>query len=374
MKKTPMDPIAVGDLTAYLRKTGWQLADTLHNRLMEFHGPHDVVLVVPNRDDYIDTSRRLREAVHLLSQVEDREPSRIVHAILSLDRDILRQRILAGGVGNSILSLEAATKIVNGLRNLVAYAACVEEDPRPYYAKSTRIGSDYAKTCRFGHTFQGSFGFTVEMPLPAYTGLPEVPLPPPFERRLMSRIARGLQAVNRGVVTGNVDVLIDQFPSGFNANMYEVLMATMDDIEGLEIEYSVDWSPEWPVEEDLASLEPIRLPKRSHQYMETAAKQLRKVDESKPRDITGLVVKLQSETPPQQDFEEEEAGGDRVVTLLWDDTSGRTLHVRVTLKPDEYRAACDAHRDGRSIVVTGLLEKPGKFWELMSPSNFRIEG
>ena len=88
MKNTTTYPLSVGDLTAYLRKTGWQLADTPHNRLLEFHGPHDVVLVVPNRDDYIDTSRRLMEAVQLLSQVEDREPGRIVHAILALDRDI----------------------------------------------------------------------------------------------------------------------------------------------------------------------------------------------------------------------------------------------------------------------------------------------
>jgi hypothetical protein len=37
------------------------------------------------------------------------------------------------------------------------------------YTKGRKIGKEYTHKCRFGHTFQGSFGLTIEMPLPPST-------------------------------------------------------------------------------------------------------------------------------------------------------------------------------------------------------------
>jgi len=44
--------------------------------------------------------------------------------------------------------------------------------------------------------------------------------------------------------------------------------------------------------------------------------------------------------------------------------------VRVALEPTDYARACDAHKAGLGVRVTGVVEKVGKFWKLMAPTNF----
>ena len=59
--------------------------------------------------------------------------------------------------------------------------------------------------------------------------------------------------------------------------------------------------------------------------------------------------------------------------LLRFETDGRQQHARVHLGAEEYRKACDAHRDGRRVRVWGRLEREGKQWRLMSPRDFRVD-
>ena len=51
---------------------------------------------------------------------------------------------------------------------------------------------------------------------------------------------------------------------------------------------------------------------------------------------------------------------------------GRSSLIRATLSPEEYRSACDAHRDGKTVSIKGKPEKPGKYLILTSPSDFKI--
>ncbi|HEX2571322.1 MAG TPA: hypothetical protein VH877_17320 [Polyangia bacterium] len=83
-------------------------------------------------------------------------------------------------------------------------------------------------------------------------------------------------------------------------------------------------------------------------------------DASADRELRGIVVRLERA---------ETAGGE---ILLRFEMGGRRQHARVQLEAADYRRACDAHRDGQGVRVRGYLEREGKEWRLMSPSDFQV--
>jgi len=304
--------------------------------------------------------------VRLLATVENVPESEVAQAIHAVDIDYLRLK-LPGPI-----SMEGAVAIVTRLKNLMAFAACAEEEPRRYFAKAPGIGRQHAERCRFGQTFHGSFGFTVESPLspPVQQTLPDFEARAPFERRVMERVARGLKLVQEAALTGNADLLLERYTSGFNANLCEVALGLVPSADESEVEYTIAWSPEWPAAADVAMQGSVRMGSRTRRYLETAAREMRQVERAPEVMVEGLITHLRAETAPLDDDEEEgDADLERQIVIAWT-TGGITLGVRVPLNVQDYRLACDAHRDGVPMKATGQLEKVGRYWMLTQPRGF----
>lgn len=158
------------------------------------------------------------------------------------------------------------------------------------------------------------------------------------------------------------------YGTGLNANLCEVLEETLKHADDAEMEYSVASSPEWPVPDELRGVGPVRLRPSAASFLGAAARQLRRLEESRTREISGTVVALQSDASASDDYEDLE----QVATILWEEQHGRKLRVRVSLEPADYVRACDAHKLGLGVTVTGRLEKVGKYWTLMAPSRFDV--
>ena len=54
------------------------------------------------------------------------------------------------------------------------------------------------------------------------------------------------------------------------------------------------------------------------------------------------------------------------------DVGGAPTRVQVVLNSDDYKKACDAHRDGHAVAVTGLLQREAKLYHLLTPQNFSV--
>ncbi len=48
--------------------------------------------------------------------------------------------------------------------------------------------------------------------------------------------------------------------------------------------------------------------------------------------------------------------------------------IYIDLSEENYRIACDAHRDGLEVEVSGILDKSGRTWYLTEVQNFYITG
>ncbi len=82
---------------------------------------------------------------------------------------------------------------------------------------------------------------------------------------------------------------------------------------------------------------------------------------------------LEAETVPDDDDDWEPDSSERKVVIKRDEPGEQPIKITTHLSPDDYRKACDAHRDARSVRVKGRLEKPGKPWVLQSPTDFVVD-
>src|ERR1017187_10294241 len=256
----PGGSVRVQDLALYLRKLRWQRVQHPNERLLVFeHGADDdLKIVLASSDDYDDSPGLIRNALELLAETQSVDIQQIVRAVHAIDRDILAVRFVGPQASSAGLRLDTATTLVLQLRDLLAYAACVEESPRPYFVRATSIGRQYTQSCIFGHTFPGSFGFTIESPTgPAPLSAP-ADTPQPFERRVVTRVLRGINDLRQALLSGEPELLVAGYETGLNANLCEVLEETLKHADDAEMEYSVAWSPEWPVPDELRGVGPVR--------------------------------------------------------------------------------------------------------------------
>jgi hypothetical protein len=220
---------------------------------------------------------------------------------------------------------------------------------------------------RFGQTERGSYVATIESHVtpPDQALIPGTPIPEPFSRRVLVRIMRGVAKLEQAIFAGNPQALKDGFRDGLNANMCEAILAMKPSLGEPQFEYRVSWAAILPGPQLPTS---VKLERRSLEFLESTARTLRNAQESVERLIEGKVVKLSSLDPMD---ELEELADDRQVTIRFD-LDARAQNVLVPLIYADYRRACDAHRDGKTISITGRLERTGKQWRLSGARDFQV--
>jgi hypothetical protein len=254
----------------------------------------------------------------------------------------------------------------------MGYAAYTKFNPQPFFDKAGSVSSEFTKSCRFAHTFRGSFGLTVECPVKATPVLPIEGIEPvvPFERKVFERVASGLDALRQAVEKQTVDSMVAGYQKGFSANMCRALAEVYERANGRRIEYDISWSPELasPVEQ---GWRPFVFEGRAYEFARAAAGELERVEKYPDSVVQGHVVALRSDTPPGLDQQEE---FEHLITMFWEREKDQPVRIRVPLSPPQYMQACDAHKEGRAIKIYGIPEKAGKFWTLTRPHDFTVLG
>jgi PIN domain nuclease of toxin-antitoxin system len=359
--------LTLGNFIPYLKMNNWN--QIVSDPFFVFQGHEDddgdpIKIVLPKGDDHDDVLRRYADAINLLSVLENRSPYEIIKTINSIDKDIIFIKF-----DTSSISLAQAAGFVEKIRRFWSLAASSEESPQQFLSKSLGIGMLYTDKCCFGHTIKGSFGFTIESPVsprphPQSTlDGGKVEQIPPFERRVVERIIRGIKNTQEAVIEGNVDILVNNYKTGLNANTCDVLSEILENFNEIQSEYFVSWSPIWEIKPDIANIR-VQLDSKAPEYLKSASKTLKQEDTVQIVTINGKIVELNRDL----DAHEEESSDESIIIVL--DESGRRVHV--LLSEDEYRDACNAHRDKKTISIVGTLEKIGHFWHLLAPHDFQI--
>lgn len=370
-----LDTLTPEQVASYLHRKGWRALDYPNSNLIVFGAPddNDLSLVIPSRRDFSDYPAKLRDSIRLLSEFYDQDSQTVIHNIAHWDRDVFKIRLDSPG-GEQLPPLDYATQMIAKYRDFVAFAAATEAEPRKFFAKLTGTGREFAEKCMFGHTFVGSFGLTIECPLdlPPQLPLPGVPSPRPFRRAVTERIATGYSNTAMAVVKDDPDIIVRNHNIGFSGNMCELLTDIYELSDGRSVSQRMIWAPELsPPQHLLIAEEPSRLDDRAYRMLKAASDALQTVeapDEDKL--IFGRITNLRSDVPPvpSEGFEQ----ATRTIVVLWEIEKQQPLKVHITLSLDQYRLACDAHKNGQKLRIIGKPRKTGKFWNLFDHHGFEI--
>ncbi|MFM9940486.1 MAG: hypothetical protein ACKVP7_13445 [Hyphomicrobiaceae bacterium] len=362
-------------LRRYLTLNGWHhFADVRRGmdifKLGFASGP-EVEIVLPQQTTGDDTLRRIAEALRTLSQINDQDIPSISAQIRAIAIDVLRSTVPDTLVRNEAIHLDVAAGFIKNVKQLLSAAATTELSPEPFFGRIKKGAKDFADECRFGHTFRGSFGFTIESPvLPNKAPtLDVIEQTPPFERRVMQRIARGLKTVQTAVNEQDVAPIMENFRTGLSANMCEELVDLSDSIKGERLAFEFAFSPEWRVSPDIVIGARFEVSGAHVELIKDAAKRLRLQDFERDRTINGRIVRLKSDKDPSDLLN---PMGSREITISWESEDFGEINVKVALTPQQYLLAVEAHKTGKPVQVGGLIERIGKTWRLSQPRDFII--
>lgn len=375
MNELPSSEEALKNLRRYLQSRGWIQAEHANNRIEVFHTPPDdnrefTSIFLPRSVEFRDAGSIMNEAVDLLAIHENTPAVKVVDHVLRWDRDILRSRLFKMIGTEDSLPLGIAANTIFALKEFLGYAAYTHSNPRPFFDKAGAISGAFADQCRFAHTFKGSFGLTVECPFTVESVLPLDGINPvvPPERQVFERVANGLHTLQESVKIDSIDPLLAGYLTGLNANMCRKLSEIFEKADGRRIEYDISWSPQIKTAYQ-EHWKPMVFDGRAYEFAKIAAVELEKSVTFPDSVVEGRIVVLKSEMPPGLD---EQAEFEHIITMFWEREKDQVVHIRVALSPDQYRFACDAHKDGRRIRVQGIPEKAGKFWSLTRAHDFMV--
>lgn len=366
--------LSLQSVKRYMRFTGWSRSQRLGGGLELYvlrDGDQPPVEVVLPEAQSPDAVRRVSFALRSLSQLHGLTIPELVASVQSLGFDIIKPKLPDHIVRNDSIALEVAADFILKMKRMMEISATAELGGERYFGRVRKEAQDYAQRCRFGHTFRGSFGFVIESPVqqndePTMDGVDQEP---PFERKVVQRIARGLKAVVAARAADDPSLLVQDYGSGLNANMAEELADVIEITGGATVSFGLSLSLEWRSPPDLQPQSQVEVGPGCIDVMREAARRLRQQEIDRNRVISGRITKLKSEDDPS-DFLQ--PGGGREVVVKWRSPDLGDLNVKVLLPPQEYLEAVEAHKAGRAVSVRGLLDKVGRSWELRDPTEFAV--
>lgn len=352
--------IELDDMTTYLGANGWK-RDEGFPRLdvLRFLGPvaddgEPLEIVLPADQAASDFADRVRDALATLSALNERSELDLAREVRRPGLDHLSVRFEGKQSEDGTLPLHVASDLIRRTHQLIVAVAAAEERPVPAYGRATQLAVQHAEACRFGQTSLGSFVLHVECPT---QGGGQQSMGAPFPRRVTNRLMRGLKRVGAAVLSGSPAALAQGHGDGLNANVCEALVELHRAAPELSVGFSVGFSPRVPVAPDLTG--EVVLRERAFELLEGAARAMRNTPALEEREIVGKIVRLAASDVDGDDDDPPE--GERTATLRFLE-SGRRQTAQLQLEPEDYRAACDAHRDGHQVRVTGTLERIGRKW------------
>ncbi|MFC3798109.1 hypothetical protein [Cohnella sp. GCM10012308] len=369
--------IELNKIVRYLLQNGWHQNYDFPNKNMYvfFKSLNDdpaqdtrTHVVLPAKETFVDYPIKLNDTLESLSIIEDRKISDIIKEILSPSSDNLEIRIISKFSENGTIPLNYASRLIQGLKNLIISSANTEENPRPFFKRPSFRAKKFGELFSLGQTSVGSYIVNIESGsledenLELYVG-EEGLTTAPFSRRIVQRIHNSMLQVKKfnqpNYKLG--DYLKNGYLFGLNANICEALIALFNDDESVKIETRIKYSSYLEKSNDFPEF--IQFNNADYHTLKMIANAFRE-QENEVMIIEGKISKLSTK-------EELQSTAYGVITIDYiEDGSKRS--VRVELNEDQYKVACDAHKLGKRIQAIGILDFSKKSWEIVQLEKFTI--
>ena len=240
--------ITPSSVDKYLLLTGWKRdANIKNNRMWVYYlkSEPSFRIAIPASESNPDYYARLYDIVETLCEIQNKKDSDIINSLKSAYTDRIQFRIITDSSSKGKLPLSFASQFVEGLHDLILYAACAEEKAQPVCVRAFNSAKNSLERLQFGQTEYGSFIFNVDVQVASEENeqlfleevMPAVSEPP--EHKIVRRIKTAFDQVD-SIATKQVkigDILDTAFENGMTANICDAIQKLRpEDAEDITLE------------------------------------------------------------------------------------------------------------------------------------------
>ncbi len=358
------------DVVTFLRTSEWVLSDSTSQRYTLWQRPsgegEPFEVLVPMSAEAQDFPQRIADALSTLEIVEGRPQEEILEDLLTPNADIVRIRTAGPDSHDGSLPFEDAVELVSHAREMLLAAACATVEPRPWFeTRKPAEVTEFVRRLRMGQTARGSFVMTIQCRVPPALGqcvLEAVHDVDPFERRVMHKLSLGLDVMQRAAsdtaARGELNAFRQAVGQGLSANLCNAVAGLVGRAEDQSVEVSFTWARVRKPRPN--SLSRVRFAPDTFPIIREAGRVLKEESPRPEFELEGPLVRL--------DRDRSEPGTITVGGFV----DGRPRKVRVDLGEDDYRRACDAHREGNLVRCIGTLVRERRTFVLREPREFTV--
>lgn len=353
----------------YLSFTGWTRDTSFANpKLMVFQNvaEEDLRIAAPATTAINDYFARIYDLVLTLSSLTNCPEDDIITSLKGIDVDRMQFRIIAESSKNGKIPLEYAARCIEGLKELVLYAACAEEKACPICIRTFNNAKGNLDKFQFEQTDVGSFIFNIGVKVVNEDGgqiyIPEVEPPP--EHRIVKRIEKAISQVTdvaeRRIAMS--DFVENAYKEGITANMCDAISMLKPEEGDIELETSIHYA-----EAITKRVTPIVVQKFDNIHfavLEEISKRYKNCTLIEDVTLRGMINMLSKSASSAEDGEN--------TVRLYTKIGGSSRAVTLHLSPENHKLACDAYRDDKEVEVAGTLDKSGRYWFFSQVDNFCI--
>ncbi|WLQ34665.1 hypothetical protein P8A18_15020 [Streptomyces castrisilvae] len=331
-------------------------------RLPGTNGAIEGRIMLPLARGFDDFSQRFTDTLLSLGHIHSLDAVTLYERIIATRADLFFIRLDQAMVDGTI-PFQQAEKALQALYKMMRSAATTAHDPsRSHSVRSPSVVSNFLEDdVRLGHTKRGSFVFTIVARLgdapPKSEG--QGPQAPPFPRRVMETLARGLETTERLTREWSDDVLTSPGRAGISAGLVESLEDLSQPSHLRQLDLSFEWAAAEPRPD--VGLATITLDRDVMVELPRVRERLvRQEEPPRQETLVGLVKGLNRDDSASADDEE------TADVTLAAEVNGKSRLVHVMLSGEDHEWAIQAYQEKLPFTVSGSLSYERRAWRLVS--------
>lgn len=365
--------VDASEVVHYLVSHGWQTIQGKRPNISILRKDAREI-ILPLTSDYADYEDRLQDALQIAALIEEIPLQQIVESILNPASDIMRFRLDDQDSDGGTVPLLEGLNLLEGIRKGLAAIACSIVSPQAFHPRLHRTEAElFLKGCKLGQTARGSFVAQVLCPIE----------PLPFEDAQL-QLFNGSESFGRMVTSQYIGVLRDlvfaidgnqleklvEPGSCLSANFCESLVEMQASGASSTLTVDVVWNKNIPLPKGVPGS--VKIKKRHFDGIQRVGVSLRKPQIELSKQIFGGYVDQLKGEPNS----EGRMSGETILAVLSSDEG--SFRARVSLTPDDYMKACDAHKNSQLIVIRGVLKRGTRLneiadYDMFVPAKFADE-
>lgn len=360
--------ITASSIDRYLQFNGWIRNYNFANRNMMVYtskNNRQKTLAIPSSEEFEDFYPILRDVIGLLQKKENRPTNDIVKDITTTFIDRLEFRVISEITEDGKIPLEYAADCVEGLKNLILYSVCAEQSARPICYRTT----DYAKALlnkfKLAQTEKGSFILNVDIQVVDENNeqivLEGCDIPIPFEHKVIERIGTAISQVD--AIVNNQRQLTEMvetaFENGITANMCDAFLKMRPVSDTDKVTTTIRYASS--LTRQTGKIKQIEMRTNHFLVIDELAKIYRDKIAIQDVSLTGIIRSLSKKNDNDRDLK---------TIRLYTTFEGESRTVTIVLSDEQYRIACNAHRDSLEVSVSGELDMSERYWVMNNVTSF----